>query len=411
MSFYEALLSALQALNAHKQRAALTMLGIIIGVAAVIAMVAIGGGARQQVAAQIRSLGANLLIVLPGNITLTGVRLGSGASNTLTDLDAEAIMREISSVQTSAPTLRPSVQIVAGSQNWASFAFGIDLGYFEAREWEVEIGRSFTPEEIQRGGQVVILGWTVVQNLFPGGEDPVGQTIRLRNVPMTVIGIMARKGQSALGTDQDDAVFVPLTTARSRLTGTNRANSRQVGSIMVKVHEGEDLNAALEEVRQLLRQRHRLQPDQDDDFTIRNLSEIAATREASATTLAWLLAAVAAVSLIVGGIGIMNIMLVSVTERTREIGLRMAVGARPGDIMRQFLIEATVLAAIGGIIGVILGVAAAEAVSTRAGWPLLIDPLIVIGAVIFSGFVGIFFGWYPAWNASRLNPVEALRSA
>lgn len=320
-------------------------------------------------------------------------------------------MREISSVQTSAPTLRPSVQIVADSQNWASFAFGITEGYFEAREWEVEIGRSFTPEEIQRGGQVVILGWTVVQNLFPGGEDPVGQTIRLRNVPMTVIGIMARKGQSALGTDQDDAVFVPLTTARSRLTGTNRANSRQVGSIVVKVHEGEDLNAALEEVRQLLRQRHRLQPDQDDDFTIRNLSEIAATREASANTLAWLLAAVAAVSLIVGGIGIMNIMLVSVTERTREIGLRMAVGARPGDIMRQFLIEATVLAAIGGIIGVILGIGAAEAVSTKAGWPLLIDPLIVIGAVIFSGFVGIFFGWYPAWNASRLNPVEALRSA
>lgn len=411
MSLFEALLSALQALRAHKQRAALTMLGIIIGVAAVIAMVAIGGGAREQVARQIRSLGANLLIVLPGNITLTGVRLGSGASNTLTDSDAEAISREVTSVQASAPTLRTSVQIVAGSQNWASFAFGVDLGYFEAREWEIELGRQFAPEELQRGGQVVLLGWTVVQNLFVAGEDPIGQVIRLRNVPMTVIGVVARKGQSALGTDQDDAVFVPLTTARSRLTGTNRANARSVGSIMVKVQEGEDLNRTLEDVRQLLRQRHRLQPDQDDDFTIRNLSEIAATREASANTLALLLAAVAAVSLIVGGIGIMNIMLVSVTERTREIGLRMAVGAKRRDIMGQFLIEATVLAAIGGIIGVLLGIAAAEIVSTKAGWPLLIDPFTVIGAVLFSGLVGIFFGWYPAWHAARLDPVEALRSA
>lgn len=411
MSLYEALLSALQALNAHKQRAGLTMLGIIIGVAAVIAMVAIGGGAREQVASQIRSLGANLLIVLPGNITLTGVRLGSGASNTLTDNDAEAVGREINAVQASAPTLRTSVQIVAGSQNWASFAYGVDLGYFEAREWEVEIGRVFTPEELQRGGQVVLLGRTVAQNLFPLGGDPIGQVIRLRNVPMTVVGVMARKGQSALGTDQDDVTFVPLITARSRLTGTNRANARSVGSIMVKVHEGEDLDRALEEVRQLLRQRHRLQPDQDDDFTIRNLSEIAATREASANTLALLLAAVAAVSLIVGGIGIMNIMLVSVTERTREIGLRMAVGARPRDIMGQFLIEATMLAAIGGAIGVALGVGAAEIVSAKANWPLLIDPVTIIGAVVFSGLVGIFFGWYPAWSASRLDPVEALRSA
>lgn len=411
MSFYEAILSALQALNAHKQRAALTMLGIIIGVSAVIAMVAIGGGAREQVASQIRSLGANLLIVLPGNITLTGVRLGSGAQNTLTDNDAEAIGREIGAVQATAPTLRTSVQIVAGSQNWATFAYGIDLGYFTAREWDVEIGRPFTQEEVQRGGQVVLLGWTVVQNLFPNGEDPIGQVIRLRNVPMTVIGVMGRKGQSALGTDQDDVVFVPLPTGRARLTGNNRANARSVGSIMVKVNEGEDLNGALDEVRQLLRQRHRLQADQEDDFSIRNLSEIAATREASANTLALLLAAVAAVSLVVGGIGIMNIMLVSVTERTREIGLRMAVGARPRDIMGQFLIEATLLAAIGGIIGVLLGVGAAEIVSKQANWPLLIDPVVVIGAVVFSGFVGIFFGWYPAWSASRLDPVEALRSA
>jgi putative ABC transport system permease protein len=409
MSFAEALRSALQALRAHKLRSGLTMLGIVIGVAAVIAMVAVGGGAREQVVAQIRSLGANLLMILPGNITLTGVRLGSGAANTLTDDDAAAIMREVPAVQVTAPTIRVPVQMVAGSQNWSTAAFGVDLGFFEAREWEVESGRLFTPEEAQRGAQVILLGQTAVRNLFPS-EDPVGQVVRVRAVPMTVVGVLARKGQSALGQDQDDTALVPLVTARSRLAGTNRANARSVGTIMVKVREGHDLNATLEEVRELLRQRHRLQPGQEDDFTIRNLSEIAATREASARTLALLLAAVAGVSLAVGGIGIMNIMLVSVTERTREIGLRLAVGARPRDVRNQFLIEATVLAAIGGVVGVALGVGAAQVVSSNAGWPLLIDPLTVVGAVLFSGLVGVFFGWYPAWRAAHLDPVEALRA-
>jgi putative ABC transport system permease protein len=409
VTLVEALRSAFEALRAHKLRSALTMLGIVIGVAAVIAMVAVGGGAREQVVAQIRSLGANLLVVIPGNITQGGVRLGAGIANSLTDDDAAAIGREIAAVQVVAPTIRAPVQMVAGAQNWATAAFGVDLGFFEAREWEVERGRPFTPEETQRGGQVILLGQTAAQQLF-GTDDPVGQVVRVRNVPMTVIGVMARKGQSALGTDQDDTAFVPLPTARSRLTGTNRANARSVGQILVKVREGEDLTGAMEEVAQLLRQRHRLQPGQEDDFTIRNLSEIAATREASARTLALLLAAVAGVSLAVGGIGIMNIMLVSVTERTREIGLRLAVGARKRDILRQFLIEATVLAALGGVAGVMLGVAAAQAVSMNAGWPLLIDAVTVAAAVGFSGLVGIFFGWYPAWRAAQLDPVEALRA-
>jgi len=409
MKLGEAVRSSVEALRAQKLRSALTMLGIVIGVAAVIAMVAVGGGAREQIVAQIRSLGSNLLIVIPGNVTMTGVRLGTGNANTLTDDDAAAIMREVAAVQVTAPTIRAPVQLVASGQNWGTAVFGVDLGFFEAREWEVEEGRLFTPEELTRGAQVILLGRTTAQNLF-GTDDPVGREVRVRNVPMTVIGIMARKGQSALGTDQDDTGFVPLATARSRLTGTNRANARSVGQIMVKVREGEDLNAAMEEVRQLLRQRHRLQAEQEDDFTIRNLSEIAATREASARTLALLLAAVAGVSLAVGGIGIMNIMLVSVTERTREIGLRLAVGARQRDILLQFLIEATVLAGIGGLVGVALGVGAAQAVSVNAGWPLHIDPAAVIGAVVFSAMVGIFFGWYPAWRAARLDPVEALRA-
>lgn len=410
MKLHEALRSAGEALAAHKLRSALTMLGIVIGVAAVIAMVAVGGGAREQVVAQIRSLGANLLIVLPGNITVGGVRLGSGAQNSLTDEDAVAIAREIPSVQVTSSTVRVQAQIVANAQNWSTGVFGVTLGFYEAREWEVEQGgRLFSEEEIQRGGQVILLGRTVVQNLF-GQEDPVGQVVRVRNVPMTVIGVLARKGQSALGQDQDDTAHVPLITGRSRLQGTNRANARSVGQILVKVREGEELNATLEEVRQLLRQRHRLQPEQEDDFNIRNLTEIAATREASARTLALLLAAVAGVSLAVGGIGIMNIMLVSVTERTREIGLRLAVGARKRDILRQFLIEATLLAALGGIVGVALGMGAAQAISVNAGWPLTIDPLMVIGAVAFSGVVGVFFGWYPAWRAAQLDPVEALRA-
>jgi len=285
---------------------------------------------------------------------------------------------------------------------------GIDNGWFETREWDADHGRIFEPEEISRGAQVVLIGKTVARNLY-GGMDPIGQELRIRNVPFHVIGVMATKGQSTWGQDQDDVVFVPLNTARQRVLGRNQANARAVGSIYVKVRDGEDMALVEDEVKSLLRQRHRMQPGQEDDFSIRNLADIAATREASARTLAMLLAAVAGVSLAVGGIGIMNIMLVSVTERTREIGLRLAVGARRWDILRQFLFEATGLAAIGGFIGVLFGVGAAYIVSNAAGWPLLIQPESIILAVVFSGLVGVFFGWYPALRASKLDPIEALR--
>jgi putative ABC transport system permease protein len=408
MTLSDAVISAMDALRLHKLRSALTMLGIVIGVAAVIAMMAVGGGAREQVVAQIRSLGANLLVVVPGNITQGGVRLGSGAASTLTDDDASAIAREVSAVQVTAPFSRGGAQLIASGSNWATTIYGVDLGWFEAREWEIESGRPFEPEEISRGAQVALVGQTVARTLY-GGLDPVGQELRIRNVPFTVVGVMATKGQSAFGQDQDDVVFVPLNTARQRVLGRNLANARAIGSIYVKVREGDALSGVEDEVKLLLRQRHRLQPNQEDDFSIRNLADIAATREASARTLALLLAAVAGVSLAVGGIGIMNIMLVSVTERTREIGLRLAVGARQRDIMRQFLFEAVGLSVIGGAVGVISGMAAAYAIAHAAGWPLLIEPQSVVLAVVFSGMVGVFFGWYPALRASKLDPIEALR--
>jgi putative ABC transport system permease protein len=408
MTNRDAIMSALDALRLHKLRSALTMLGIIIGVGAVIAMVAVGGGAREQVVAQIRSLGANLLFITPGNITQGGVRLGMGAASTLTEDDAIAIGKEIGGVQAVAPYMRGTAQLIAGGQNWATSVFGVDNGFFEAREWDAELGRLFEPEELARGMQVAVVGQTVARNLY-GGIDPVGQEMRVRNVPFRIVGVLSKKGQSTWGQDQDDVVMVPLGTARQRVLGRNQANARAVGFIYVKVADGQDMSLVEDDVKRLLRQRHRIQPGQEDDFTVRNLADIAATREASARTLALLLAAVAGVSLAVGGIGIMNIMLVSVTERTREIGLRLAVGARQWDILRQFLFEATGLAAIGGSIGVLLGVGAAYLISNAAGWPLLIEPMSIVLAVVFSGLVGVFFGWYPALRASRLDPIEALR--
>ena len=410
MSFLDAILSSLSAIRAHALRSVLTMLGIVIGVAAVIAMVAVGNGARERVNAQIQSLGANLIIVIPGNITQGGARLGTGNASTLTDADAQALKTEIPAVQAAAPLVRGGVQVVSGGQNWATSAIGVDLDYFVARDWVVERGREFSEEETRRGGQVALIGQTVLRELF-GGNDPVGAQIRVRNVPFEVIGVMSAKGQSMFGQDQDDVILLPLQTARQRVVGTNRAKNRSVNQIMVKIREGEDLSAAEEEMRRLLRQRHRIQDGRDDDFSLRNMAEIQATREESARTMAMLLLSVAAVSLVVGGIGIMNIMLVSVTERTKEIGLRMAVGARPLDVMGQFLIEATTIALIGGLIGIGIGIGIAIITAMKAGWPLLIDPLVVVIAFVFSGLVGIVSGFYPAFRAARLDPVEALRAA
>jgi putative ABC transport system permease protein len=408
MNLTEAIRSALSAIGANALRSGLTMLGIIIGVAAVIAMVAIGSGARERVTGQIKSLGANLAIIQSGNVTQGGVRLGAGASSTLTDEDARAIVREVENVTAAAPLLNTRAQSVFAGNNWSTQIIATDLDFFIAREWEVETGRLFDPEEIRRGEIVAIIGKTVATNLF-GQEDPLNQLFRIRNVPFRVIGIMASKGQSALGQDQDDVIIVPLDTGRRRIIGRNYARDRSVQTIMVKFASEDAIVPGIEQTRALLRQRHRLGEDLEDDFAIRNLTEIANTATAAANTLSWLLAAVAAVSLLVGGIGIMNIMLVSVTERTREIGLRLAVGARPRDVLSQFLIEATTLATIGGAIGVALGVTAALAIASAAGWPSVISFQAIALAVGVSGLIGVFFGYYPARQAARLDPIEALR--
>ncbi|MFJ5369393.1 ABC transporter permease [Bosea sp. CER48] len=408
MSLVEAIRSALSAIGANALRSALTMLGIIIGVAAVIAMVAIGSGARERVTGQIKSLGANLAIIQSGNVTQGGVRLGAGASSTLTDEDAGAILKEVEDATAAAPVIVTRAQAVYAGTNWSTQITATNLDFFAAREWELADGRLFEPEELRKGEIVAVIGQTVARNLF-GEENPLDQQFRIRNVPFKVIGVMAPKGQSALGQDQDDVIFVPLDTGRRRIVGRNYARDRSVQSIMVKFANEEAINPGIAEVTALLRQRHRLMEDQEDDFIVRNLTEIANTATAAATTLSWLLAAVAAVSLLVGGIGIMNIMLVSVTERTREIGLRLAVGARQSAVLTQFLIEATTLATIGGAAGVALGIAAALTIAHVAGWPSVISIQTILIAVGVSGLIGVFFGFYPARRAARLDPIEALR--
>src|SRR5512135_2836919 len=332
------------------------MLGIIIGVGAVITMIAVGGGAQARVEEQIKSLGSNLMIVIPGSTTSGGVRLGGSSAQTLTEDDAWAITREVHEVQTSAPSNRGSGQLIAGNNNWSTVIYGVTPEYMEVREWPIVSGRGFEPQEVSGAGKVALVGQTIVRELF-GGADPVDQQIRIRKVPFTVIGVLDKKGQSMMGTDQDDVVLVPLTTARNRLFGNPQGKLRRVGVISVKVRDGQNMKDAEDHIRDLLRQRHKLQPGADDDFSIRNLAEILQAQEASSKVLTLLLAAVASVSLLVGGIGIMNIMLVSVTERTREIGLRMAVGARAGDILQQFLVEAVTLSLIGGLLGIALGLA------------------------------------------------------
>ncbi len=404
----EALGSALRALAANKLRAALTALGIFIGVAAVIATVAVGAGARAQVLAQIQSLGANLLVMWSGSVNVGGVRLGAGQRQNLTWEDAKAIAAEIDLVEISSANINQTQQIVGNGANWSTFVHGTDPEFFAARDWPAERGRLFTEEEMNAGAKVAVLGATAAEQLF-GEDDPLGAEIRVRQTPMRVIGVLSRKGQSMSGQDQDDVVMIPFWTARRSVMGASRANARTVGWVVIRVHEGEDMRAAEDEVRALMRQRHRVAANEPDDVQVRNMADIAATRDASSRTLSLLLSTIAAVSLLVGGIGIMNIMLVSVAERTREIGLRLAIGARRRDILAQFLIEAVVLALLGGLAGVVAGVIIAHAIASGAGWPVLIQADAIVLALGVSGLTGIVFGYLPARRASRLDPITALR--
>jgi putative ABC transport system permease protein len=399
---------ALRALAVNKLRSALTMLGIVIGVGAVIVMIAVGAGAQARVEEQIRALGSNLLLVMPGSTTAGGVRLGFGSGSTLTEDDVAAINREIPEAL-AAPALRGSAQVIWGNTNWSTQIFGVTPEYLDVRQWPLAAGRVFEPAEMAAAAKVCLIGATVAKQLF-GDGDPLDQSIRIKRVPFTVVGVLDVKGQSMMGTDQDDLILVPIKTARSRVLGTaSAARNRTVGTIWVKAADGVATKTVEEEVRSLLRQRHRIQPGADDDFSLRNLAEVMAAQEASSRVLALLLAAVASVSLLVGGIGIMNIMLVSVTERTREIGLRMAVGARTRDILGQFLVEAVTLSLIGGLAGVALGLGASFLIAELAGWRIAISPQAVGLAVAFAFVIGVFFGFYPARKAARLNPVEALR--
>ena len=403
---------ALLALRTNALRSALTMLGIIIGVAAVIAMIAVGKGAQSRVEEQVRSLGANVMVVFPSSQNSGGVRSGSGGIQTLTEDDARAVALEVPEVMFAAPTHRASGQVVYSNQNWFAAVYGVNNDFFEVREWPLVAGRTFEAGEIASSGKVIILGQTVARQLFGEDtpfEDMIDRVVRLRKVPLTVIGVAERKGQSAVGQDQDDAVFVPLSTARTRLFGVVQGKLRRINSIWIKVSPGQDMKSAEDGTRNLLRQRHRLAAGQEDDFTLRNLTEIMQAQEAASRAMTALLAAIASVSLLVGGIGIMKIMLVSVTERTREIGLRMAVGARGSDILSQFLVEAVTLSCIGGAIGVALGVFAAEMVGKSAEWRIEIQPPAVLLAFGSAALIGIFFGFYPARKASQLEPIDALR--
>jgi putative ABC transport system permease protein len=403
MSPLESLRIATRALRVNKLRSALTVLGIVVGVAAVVCMVSVGAGAQAEVSEKIRTLGANLLLVMPGARNSGGARLESGTQPTLTEEDAAAIRRELVDAQVAAPLLSRSMPLVAANKNWVTLVAGINADYLVAREWQVADGRSFMGDEIASGAKVAI------EELFDGRAG-VGETFRIGNVPFTVIGVLDKKGLGAAGRSQDDVVFIPLSTAKSRVLGAVRGTTREaLDFISIKVSDATAMSEMEREIEALLRQRHRIRGDAPSDFRIENPADVLVARGAAVRILGILLIAVAAVSLVVGGISIMNIMLVSVTERTREIGLRMAVGASRRDIRWQFLIEALILALMGGLVGAVLGAAAAVAIAWKAGWPILISPWAIILACGFAGFIGISFGLYPAHRAARLDPIVALR--
>ena len=407
MNALELLRVAWRALVRNKMRSFLTTLGIVIGVAAVIAMVAVGEGAKVRVQQTFAAMGTNLLIVLPGSTTTGGVQGGFGSASTLTWADLEAIRTEVPTVAAAAPVLRTTAQLVSEYANWTTNVQGTTPAYFRIRDWPAAYGRLLTQSDVDGAAKVVVLGQTVVTQLFGAGADPVGQTVRIKNVPFEVVGVAARKGQSAFGMDYDDAVFIPVSTFGEQVLGGLR--NYIAGIIMVSARTQAATVRAQQQIEALLRDRHKLPPGVEDDFSIRNLSEIAAASEQGTQTITTLLAAVAGVSLVVGGIGIMNIMLVSVTERTREIGLRMAIGAKRRHILVQFLVEALSLASAGGLIGVAAGIAVAGLLAARFHWPMLLRPDVIVVAVVFSALTGVAFGMYPARKASHLDPIDALR--
>jgi putative ABC transport system permease protein len=395
---------AVRALGRNRVRSGLTMLGVIIGVAAVIAMVSLGAGAQQQVASEIASMGANILYVWPGSMRTRGMHLGAGSVQTLTADDAEAVRNECPAVRWASPMVGASVNLVFGNQNWASRAEGVNEQFPQIRNWPVESGAFFAEPDVRTAARVAVLGRTVAENLFQG-VDPEGQIIRVRNLPFRVLGVLARKGQNQWGRDQDDTIVVPYTTVQKKLS----ASSLWVNGIIVSAVSPRAGLTAERQIADLLRQRHKIQPGRDDDFFVRNMSEMAEAAEATQRTLGLLLGSIAGVSLLVGGIGIMNIMLVSVAERTREIGLRMAVGARARQVRLQFLSEALVLSTLGGAIGIGLGIGVSAAMAGGLGWPMLVSSSSILVSVVFSAGVGIFFGYYPAHKAASLDPIEALR--
>ena len=395
---------AMRALARNKMRSSLTMLGIIIGVGAVIAMVSVGQGAQQQAQQQIAAMGSNILFVGSGTVTRGGMRMGSGATKTLIYDDMLAILRESPAVKAAAPGSQSSAQVVYGNDNWATQINGTEPQYFDIRTWPFQEGSSFSQNDVDMAANVAVIGETVRKNLF-GATDPIGETIRISNLPFKVVGVLVAKGTSAaMGQDQDDVIIVPITTLQKKITGQD-----WLRWIMVSAISREASYTAQQQINSLLRDRHRIRPGQDDDFMVRNLADVADLADQQAQLFTVLLASIASISLIVGGIGIMNIMLVSVTERTREIGIRMAIGATEGDVQQQFLIEAVVLSLVGGAVGIMSGVGASYLITQTLGWPVLVSPMAIVAAVVFSMAVGIFFGFYPARKAARMDPIEALR--
>ena len=403
MELFEIMKIALRALARNKLRSALTMLGIIIGVGAVIAMVGIGDGAQKEVQDRIAAMGTNLLYVQAGSMNVGGARLGAGATQTLVESDVTAIEREAPAVANAAAVSSTSTQLVYGNQNWATIVTGTEPQYFDIRDWSLSQGAAFTDDDVWRAANTAVIGETVRQNLF-GNSNPVGQTIRAGNLPFTVVGVLTAKGSSGMGGDQDDGIYVPITTLQKKITGQD-----WLRSIMVSAKSQQDSYAAQDQITAILRDRHRIKQGDADDFMIRNLADVAELADQSAEVMTMLLASIAAVSLIVGGIGIMNIMLVSVTERTKEIGVRVAIGATEEDVQRQFLLESVVLSLLGGAIGILVGVGSSILITYVLHWSVSVSPLAVVAAVLFSTAIGIAFGYYPARKAARLDPIEALR--